>query len=52
MLKTAQAIIDEVTKLVFIETGVNIPKIVLKTNGNITKEIGRASCRERVSSPV
>lgn len=42
MLKTAQAIIDEVTKLVFIETGVNIPKIVLKTNGNITKALGYA----------
>lgn len=42
MLKTAQAIVNEMRKLVFIETGVDIPEIVIKTNGNIQKALGYA----------
>ena len=42
MIKAAQSIVNEMRKLVFIETGVNIPEIVIKTNGNLQHALGLA----------
>lgn len=42
MLKTAQDIINEMRKLVFTETGVSIPEITIKLNGNMQFSMGSA----------